>query len=398
MLQPFLQVGTTNVFNQKAEPGVPIPNLADLLYQTFAGAEITPTEPAPNLKNPRSTQFGLAVERKVSNRWTVSAAYAGNLGSRLLRIDTPAARQVFEPFVPAVEALPSPYFQYFPGWDPGTCCYHRLDSNTIRAVNPTLYASGASSHYNSLQLEAHAQYSNFHAASAFTWSHSIDDASDFFDSAGSFALPQDSAHPRGERASSNFDVRLRSVTHFVLQSPAKDVWKNHLIQNLFGQWSLSGILTFQTGQPFTVNTAYDVNQDGNLTDRLNTASFLLGPGVGRNVPGLDGRTRLVLPPGAHTFQYLCAPAGGGAACDGAIGRNTFRAAGIADFDSALSRTLTPKGLPEGHRILLRLEGFNIFNRSNFAIPVRILEEASFGRSVSTSTPNRILQAVIKYSF
>src|SRR5439155_24100087 len=51
-----------------------------------------------------------------------------------------------------------------------------------------------------------------------TWSHAIDDASDYFDSAGATALPQDSLL-RSERGSSSFDGRFRSVSHFVWRLP-----------------------------------------------------------------------------------------------------------------------------------------------------------------------------------
>ena len=37
---------------------------------------------------------------------------------------------------------------------------------------------------------------------------------------------------------------------------------------LLGGWQTASITTYQTGQPFTVNTSFDLNGDGNLTDRL----------------------------------------------------------------------------------------------------------------------------------
>ncbi len=129
-------------------------------------------------------------------------------------------------------------------------------------VAPTVFDSGASSIYHSLQARIRMNpRKGLLFNSAFTYSHSIDDSSDFFDTAGEFALPQDSAHP-SERGSSGFDERLRSVTYFVWNLPGKRAWSSG--------WRVSGIFTAQTGQPYTVNTAYDVNHDGNLTDRHHT--------------------------------------------------------------------------------------------------------------------------------
>ena len=143
--------------------------------------------------------------------------------------------------------------------------------NTRLAISRTFYESSASSSYNSLQIELRKHYSHrFQFRTAFTYSHAIDDVSDFFDTGGAFALPQNSL-VRSERASSNFDVRFRSVTHFVRDFPRDWIFFGG---KRFGGWQLAGIVTAQTGQPFTVNSAFDINRDGNFTDRLNTTTGL----------------------------------------------------------------------------------------------------------------------------
>ena len=81
--------------------------------------------------------------------------------------------------------------------------------------------------------------------------------------------------------------------------------------------------------------------------------------------------------------------------DGAVGRNTFRAAGLATVDFSLTRSV-PFG--EHARLQFRAEAFNILNRSNFAIPVRILEAPGFGSSTRTLTPARMIQLALKVSF
>jgi hypothetical protein len=268
------------------------------------------------------------------------------------------------------------------------------------AVSDVLFSSSSSSRYDSLQggFQTHARH--VHIGSAFTWSHARDDSSDFFDTASSFALPQDPLHP-SERGSSDFDIRLRSVTHFVVGSP---------LHNRFARdWELAGIVTIQTGQPFTVNTSYDVNQDGILTDRI-ISGGLTGPGLGQ-APEADSRVQLAFKSGvwpkdllspssatvADQFGYCVQPSGSAIVnlCDGTVGRNTFRAAGQHNFDLALSRSIA---LSETVRVVFRTEAFNAFNRVNFSIPVRILESPAFGKAVSTASPNRILQFAMKVTF
>jgi hypothetical protein len=246
----------------------------------------------------------------------------------------------------------------------------------------TFFESSAHSTYNSLQVEFRKRYGKGRLmfGSTFTYSHSIDDASDFLDTAGAFALPQNSLD-RSERASSNFDVRLRWVTHFAWNLPQPP----RKLGGLLGGWQLAGIVTTQSGQPYTVNSAIDVNRDGNLTDRLNTTTGLIrGPVDG------DRRVQLSLGQGVSTRDLLATDGH-----DGAVGRNTFRAPSLFTFDVSLTKTLSLWG---NSQMLLRTEVFNLFNRANYGIPVRILESPAFGRSVSTLVPSRTIQFAVKYQF
>jgi hypothetical protein len=233
-----------------------------------------------------------------------------------------------------------------------------------------LYEDTSNSAYHSLQAQLRVRSGNSLLGFAFTWSHSVDDASDFFDTAGVFALPQDSLR-RSERGDSAFDARLRAVTHFVWTVPLK--------RPGLSDWQISGIATAQTGMPFTVNSSFDVNRDGNLTDRLQSAS-------GLDFSRPDRRTRLRL---ASTDPLaLLAPRG----ASGAMGRNTFRAPGINNIDLALSRTFR---LSETRGLTVRVEAFNVLNRAAFGVPVRILEAPAFGSPVTTVTPGRTLQFGLK---
>jgi hypothetical protein len=84
----------------------------------------------------------------------------------------------------------------------------------------------------------------------------------------------------------------------VLDSP----WSNPLTSS----WKLSGIVSLSTGQPFTVNTSYDIDQDGWLTDRIATTSGLTGPGMALPLTG-DSRAQLAFGPGVGP-QDLLSPA------------------------------------------------------------------------------------------
>jgi hypothetical protein len=98
------------------------------------------------------------------------------------------------------------------------------------------------------------RFLNFNAN--YTLSKTLDD--------GTFttfvSTPQDVYKRNLERAASNQDVRNRFVSSLSLDGPST---------GLFRRFQLSGIVTLQSGRPFTLFVGYDANGDGNpVTDRV----------------------------------------------------------------------------------------------------------------------------------
>lgn len=337
--------------------------------------------PQKQLKTPYALHYGITLEYQHRSDYLFSFAYVGTRGLKLLRVNTPdlgVNRNRLDPsglqVMPLTNTAPFPFFQG-----------RELPAQTqviskAFTIARTFFESSANSSYNSFQVEVRKRYSqNFQFGSAFTYSHATDDVSDFFDTAGAFALPQNSLQ-RSEKAAASFDARLRFVNHFVFDLPPK--------LPFFGSLQLAGIITAQTGQPYTVNSAIDVNHDGNLTDRLNTTAGIIRSG--------NGHVQLQLDPGTNRVSLL-APDG----FDGAIGRNTFRAPGMFTCDLAITKPLLSfhnHKFGENQTLLLRAEIFNVFNHTNFGIPVRILEAPGFGSSVNTTSPPRTIQLSLKFLF
>ncbi|MCA1619171.1 MAG: carboxypeptidase-like regulatory domain-containing protein, partial [Acidobacteria bacterium] len=245
--------------------------------------------PQKGLQTPYSLQYAVTLERRIWDRYALSVAYVGTRGIKLLRLSTPDLglhNSRVDDFGVKITNLGNTHIPFLGG---DVRAPQARAGASQMVIARTLFESSASSTYNSLQVELRKHYAErFQFRTALTYSHAIDDVSDFFDTAGAFALPQNSLR-RSERASSNFDVRLRSVTHFV-----KDYRKDLVFfgPRRLGGWQFAGIVTAQTGQPFTVNSAIDINRDGNLTDRLNgTGGLLRGGATG------DSGLQLRLAPG-----------------------------------------------------------------------------------------------------
>ena len=338
--------------------------------------------PQRELQTPYSMHYALTLEQQIASRYALAVAYVGTRGLKLLRPSTPdlgplRSRLLDPPVLHFGTQGPHP----FPLLAGVLLPPQESIPDSLLAIARTFYESSASSSYHSLQVELRKHYAErFQFRTALTYSHAIDDASDFFDTAGAFALPQDSL-TRSERASSNYDVRVRSVTHFVRDFP-KDLF---FAGSRWGGWQVAGIFTAQSGQPFTVNSAFDINQDGNLTDRLNRTDGLVEGG-----PGGDRLVQLSLAPGTSPLSLLADDFR-----DGRVGRNTFRAPRQFHFDLAVTKFFN---FNERVRLHARAEVFNFFNHANFGIPVRILESPAFGRSTYTTAPPRTVQLVAKLMF
>jgi hypothetical protein len=213
--------------------------------------------------------------------------------------------------------------------------------------------------------------------SAYTWSHAIDEVSDLFDLAGSRALPQNSFNLHAEKGDANFDVRHRFSGSAIWEIPwlSGNPW--------LGGWQLAGIVTLDSGRPFTVLGGFDVNLDGNLTDRLNTT---------RGISEVDdGRIRLRFPEGALALRQLLAEVGQ----DGSVARNSFRAQGVASVDLAVSKHFR---FSERTDVELRADVFNLFNRTHYGIPVHQLGSPSLGSAVDTRLPQRTVQVGARVRF
>jgi hypothetical protein len=330
--------------------------------------------PVADLVTPYSQHWGLTIECELRSNLLASLAYAGTRGAHLLRFATPNLGPNAIPVIDGGSIVGDTIT--FRGGVVSPGANFRRPFPLLGSF--TSIESDANSIYHSLQAETSLRLTRgVQFTAAYTWSHAIDEVSDLFELAGARGLPQNSFNRSAERGDANFDVRHRFVSSFIWDLPIFTKSK------LLGGWQLAGIVTLQTGQPFTVISSVDVNLDGNLTDRLNTL-------VGVREAG-SGSLRYEFPATpAEQFRLLAA-----AGVDGAIGRNTFRASGIANTDLAINKLFR---FTERHQLELRTEIFNLFNRTHFGIPAHTLFAPVLGRAVNTTVPARTVQFAVRYRF
>jgi hypothetical protein len=303
-------------------------------------------------------QWNLNVQRQLGPTRLLEVAYVGSKGRELLR-----GRDINQP-APSPVPLPRPVPQF----------------DDITALE-----SAARSDHRSLQLTFTQRFvAGASAIAAYTWSSSKDDASGLFSSAGDPNFPQDSRHPELEWGRSNFDVRHRLSVGFTCAVPigaGADGWVSHLASD----WELSGILTLQSGRPFTVALVPEF-------DNSNTGRSTLGFGA-NDRPNVVRDPALADPEPHRWFDqsaFSVPPRGS----FGNAGRNILVGPGYANLNLALLKHVP---LSPALRLQLRVEAFNLFNRTNFDLPDAFLGSPTFGQILSAQAPRR-LQLGVKMLF
>jgi hypothetical protein len=360
---PFIfgGIGYSGVFFQ--------PEMLDNPYaltgqQTFASSSIDRVD--PDRRTPYVSAWNLSIEREIGGNLVLSGAYLGSSGSSLE--------------LSAIEnGRGSGRYVGRPG--------ERLLNNHSLFYTVT---SLAHSTYHSMQLTAESRSVSrlgLQFGANYTWSHSIDNAServDRGDLAQSVLL--DLSNPRLDRASSSFDQRHRFVTYFIWKVPTVPS-SSRLLKRLTENWEMSGILSFQTGQPFQV-------VDGGVPDVVNSGR----PRVVGELPVVQDEDLAPDPQVPNRFLYLpankirssplgtCIPIATPFACldsiygplDNLLPRNYYRRPGSHFEDIAFTKNVL---LAERARVQLRAEFYNIFNHANLELVPGVLGGYSLSQPV-----------------
>jgi hypothetical protein len=234
---------------------------------------------------------------------------------------------------------------------------------------------------------------------AYTWSHSIDDSSDRYD--GSFV---NSYNLRASRASSNFDQRHLLNISWVYDLPF--FTKTGFWHTAFGDWQWSGLMTFQTGTPFSiVNGAYGDN--AGVGNGVGTGSYVDVIGDPNTTPS----TREVAGVPGPLLYNPAAFANPTGLTFGDAGRNILNNPARTNFDMGLFKRFPLKS--ETRAFEFRAEAFNVFNHtqwngidntascfaggSNSAGDASCVATATFLHATGAHNP-RILQLGLKFLF
>ena len=348
----------------------------------------------PNYKWPFTYQVNFGFQQQFGNSLSLTANYVGSLNRRL----------------PLYRDINAPVFNINAAGVSGASCTNLAlacaYANTAATVNnrrplnsqyglvasapvySNVYILGSTqtSNYNGLQLNIEKRISHhFSARGFYVWSHTI--ASNTLNGSsfnGNFVdqnFPQLENHQRSDQ-----DRRNMMTMSWVWTT---DYFSNHkLLKAAVNGWTITGIWTANSGQPFTVTTGTDVNGDGQTNDRPSVV-----PGKAPKV--LDnGSSRVAMMSQWFDTSAYCIPGAAGCPGVGPLGLlGTTRSAqlsspGFRNVDASAFRNFK---LYERLNFQIRGEFTNVFNLTNLGAPTTAMNNANFGKITGSGGSNRIIQ-------
>jgi len=240
-------------------PNIPTPTGAAVAAALFPLApkgnpgSASETKFPDNLRNPYSQQWNLGLERQINGKMAMEVRYVGN--HTVHNFQEINGNPDVAPLIAAgfQNVLPSGVTACSTSGAPGFVAGY-ANCNFTKVVE---YSNTGYSVYHGLQTQFRLQnYHGFTGEASYTWSHTIDNASEAF-SANSglgtvFALAQNPFDiSKAERGNSSYDFPNLFNMLWVYDLPFKK-GQSGLLGHLLGGWQINGTYRYSSGQPWTV--------------------------------------------------------------------------------------------------------------------------------------------------
>ena len=327
---------------------------------------------ARNFKQPTTYAWNVSVEQQLTPTTALRMAYVGNETEHLsVLID-----------------MNPPYASLFP-----------VNSNFGDIYDDQSWATAS---YNSLQfsLDQHVWH-GLQVQSSFTWAHSIDVASSSNVSFGNPALGNPLS-AKWNRGNSNQDMPWNWISNFIYQAPSFKE-KGKLMEEAVGGWQLSGILTWQKGNPFSIGqwgTDPGVGMWNNRADSVSGVAANMGKGSHWDwtnpAKGYFNEAAFALPTSCNDqTPNVCG--------FGDTGKNAYWGPGVFGINASIMKNwvLTP-----GKTFQFRWDVFNATNHPVFSNPASTINQGAGTFGIITGTNNspgssdgpRMFQGALRVTF
>jgi hypothetical protein len=361
-----------------------IPQALEAIATISPTADPTDTqEPVvSNLRQPRTYQWNLNVQRELPGKLIAQVAYVGTRGTGLFDNEQ----------------------------------LNPIDFSSGNRVNPNLGSyivrgNRGDSIYHGLQTEVTRNVGSLSLRAAYTWSRSIDNASEVFTTTGGSSFWQDVRDPRSDRGPSAFNHKHVAAFTWVYALPSPSM---RFLNQVLGGWETSGSIVLQSGAPETLFFGgFDQNGDGQGNDRpsvgnpsapLNVSSTCLNdPTCVTGIGFFDGVSFTDAFTGASgtvsQFRYYA----NGLGQNGNLGRNSINLPGLEQYNLSVIKNFKIPYRESQFQIRADfLNAFNHFNagQNNIGRYGNLLNPGSgfLGPKSLTLDGGRVIQIWMKYSF
>ncbi len=345
----------------------------------------------PYMRDPYVMSWFFGIQKELARDLTLEVNYVGTGGRKLIRAQD---------------------WNRFNGDRTGACDPNGdyCGDTSLNRINQLygrmrFWENSANSSYNALQTQVTKRFTHGYAITGnYTWAKSMDVRSTWHSGATSSNGAQEGYSTdvndiKLDWGRSVFDARHRGVVNFIWELP---FLKNSsgFVKEAFGGWQFNGIVSLQSGQPFTpfcslsYSRGCDFNADGANNDRPNTPSSGNTVSSSRSswVNAAAGPFKIPtssdtgIPSTTEKLAFFGTPT---APADGNLGRNTFEGPGFANTDFSVFKNFKIAKLTEDSKLQFRAEFFNIFNRVNFHQPLNTINDTQFGTAIATFAARQI---------
>jgi hypothetical protein len=409
---PTYSIANFKVSSFPVDPTAPLP----------AGAKLVPGGVQPDMKTPTLISWSLRVDRELSPNTVLTIGYVGSHGyHELIGIDANEPTPVICPASPCPAVFPTVDLNASPPVTiatafpvgsplagapvPAGTYYIPFVSPATPRPNPSIantwtWFSVGNSSYHALQVDLRRRFSHgLSVRGVYTYSKALDDGDSLNQTTAGNApgLVSNPFNLAADKGLATYDARNVGVVNVLYDLPfgrgqafARDVegWRDKLVSG----WTVSSIVTAQSGFPFTPQLSYNPSNNG---DTRNPVRPFLNPDF--KGPVILGNPNQWFNPAA----FIAPPSSGG--FYGNVGRDTYIGPGLATWDfSVLKNTRIRESL----NLQFRAEIFNLLNRANFNTPNLIVFtpptatnttglSGTAGAITSTSTTARQVQFALK---
>ena len=366
----------------------------------------------PDQKAPKSLNWTMSVQHEVRRGGVLEARYLGTRGLFLpvqIRLNsegafsaglTPLPTYLDPAQVPSTVTSPASTLATFDNYNPQPLAQYGFFGNVTehQSIGSSTYHGGALSYTQSLShgLTIRANY---------TYSHAIDDSTaELFSTFLNPRRPEDARNMKSERGNSALDVRHKLAIAWTFALPQTHT-TSRWMKALLNGYELNGSYIAQTGQPVSVLSPYDANDNFDIAgDRA-----ILNPhGVGNTATDVNA----VCNAGAGGAVSIVAPDANGAwsgcgvgddtnvvgyvAMDPAaryvstqlgskstVGRNSFYSPGFGIMNLAVFKNTH---FTEKAYLQLRLEMYNALNHPNYTVAGSLSVFSTFTATNAVADP------------